>query len=220
MDFNKLLLKIAKNEQLTPQELDDLSRYGTETQQRNSFLAGNITPASLLKIAFPVFPIYSEILEKNTTSILVNIPSNANHLLIMGSVRTNRAASYNDGFIGRFNGDSGGNYREVYDGAQNTTQIAGQTAAQTFFGVSVTTAESATAGSFGGFFLFVPHIRSGTWKQTLRISGTSQYGATDMFDIVTSCHWQSTAKIQDITFSSENSADILAGSLLSVYGII
>jgi hypothetical protein len=210
--------KIANNARLTPEEILFLRRSATETQQRNSFVSGITSPDSKIDIQFPTFSIYSEILQANRTSITVPIPSNANHLLIMGSVRTTRAA-YNDGFIGRFNSDSGANYREIYDGAQSTTQLAGQTAGQTFFGISVTTGASATAGSFGGFFLFAPHVRSATWKQTIRLSGTSEYSATDMLNLASSCHWQNTSPIQTVTFLSENGADILAGSLISVHGI-
>ena len=38
--FKDLLLKIANNARLTPQELDDLGRFGTETQQKNSLVSG------------------------------------------------------------------------------------------------------------------------------------------------------------------------------------
>lgn len=38
-EFKDLLLKIAQNRQLTPLELDELGRFGTETQQRNAQIA-------------------------------------------------------------------------------------------------------------------------------------------------------------------------------------
>ena len=45
-NFADLLKKIANNSRLTPQELDELGRFGTETQQRNSqlssFLGGTL----------------------------------------------------------------------------------------------------------------------------------------------------------------------------------
>ena len=39
-DLKDLLLKIANNARLTPLELDELGRFGTETQQNNAFIAG------------------------------------------------------------------------------------------------------------------------------------------------------------------------------------
>lgn len=45
-EFKDLLLKIANNARLTPQELDDLGRFGTETQQRNSLVAGWVNPTT------------------------------------------------------------------------------------------------------------------------------------------------------------------------------
>lgn len=38
-EFKDLLLKIAQNRPLTPRELDELGRFGTETQQRNAQIA-------------------------------------------------------------------------------------------------------------------------------------------------------------------------------------
>lgn len=38
-NFADLLKKIANNSRLTPQELDELGRFGTETQQKNSLVA-------------------------------------------------------------------------------------------------------------------------------------------------------------------------------------
>lgn len=38
-EFKDLLLKIANNQQLSPFELDELGRFGTESQQRNSLVS-------------------------------------------------------------------------------------------------------------------------------------------------------------------------------------
>lgn len=43
-EFSTLLTKIALNQKLTPSELDDLARYGTETQLRNASAGNNIGP--------------------------------------------------------------------------------------------------------------------------------------------------------------------------------
>lgn len=49
-EFKELLLKIAENKQLTPFELDELGRFGTETQQKNALISGIFQNAETLKI--------------------------------------------------------------------------------------------------------------------------------------------------------------------------
>lgn len=49
-NFKDLLLKIAQNRPLTPQELDELGRFGTETQQRNSLVSGSFQNVETLNV--------------------------------------------------------------------------------------------------------------------------------------------------------------------------
>ncbi len=53
MELGSILVKIAKNEQLSPQELDFVKRLGNETQTRNSQLAGMIGADGNLSLAKP-----------------------------------------------------------------------------------------------------------------------------------------------------------------------
>ena len=43
MQLEDVWAKLAKQERLTPEELDFLKMQGRETQQRNAFVAGNTT---------------------------------------------------------------------------------------------------------------------------------------------------------------------------------
>lgn len=49
-NFADLLKKIANNSRLTPQELDELGRFGEEIQQRNSQVAGIFNQNGVLKL--------------------------------------------------------------------------------------------------------------------------------------------------------------------------
>lgn len=49
-NFADLLKKIATNARLTPQELDELGRFGTETQQRNALISGSFQNIETLNV--------------------------------------------------------------------------------------------------------------------------------------------------------------------------
>ncbi len=49
-NFADLLKKIAANARLTPQELDELGRFGTETQQRNALISGSFQNIETLNV--------------------------------------------------------------------------------------------------------------------------------------------------------------------------
>jgi hypothetical protein len=215
-EFKDLLLKIANNQILTPQELQDLSIFGTETQQRNSFIAGNTAANNTLNIAFPFFPIYSEILTKNTSSITIPVPSNANHLFCIGAGRCS-GATFFETINGTFNGDTGTNYNWNSIVGVNTTPTAVQNKNQSAFPWGYFEAASSTSGAQSSFFAFIPHIRSGFWKTVIVIGGLPEYSATDMVAGLTASHWRSTEVIQSITITPASST-ILAGSLFSLFG--
>lgn len=50
MEVKDLLLKIAKNENLSQVELDELGRFGTETQQRNALVSGVFKSQEILDV--------------------------------------------------------------------------------------------------------------------------------------------------------------------------
>ena len=49
-NFSDLLRKIANNEKLTPQELDELGRFGTEIQNNNAKVSGVITSSNSINV--------------------------------------------------------------------------------------------------------------------------------------------------------------------------
>lgn len=218
MELGDLLVKIANNARLTPQELDVLKRIGNETQQRNNFVAGNTSPQNTLDINFPFFPIYSQSLESPTSSITVTIPSGLSNVIIMGSMRTD-AASFNDTIGVRFNDDSGANYRTMFEGAQNTTQIATQNTSATYYGIGTSTGANATSGSHGNFLAYITNVYGNAWKSVLSIAGTSEYSASDVLTLLNSGHWKNTTPISTMQFFSTSGANLVAGCLLSIYGI-
>ncbi len=49
-NFADLLKKIANNSRLTPQELDELGRFGTDTQQRNALVSGTFQNQEVISV--------------------------------------------------------------------------------------------------------------------------------------------------------------------------
>lgn len=220
MEFADVLAKVANNARLTGEEMGFLRRVGRETQERNAQVAGwSQVGRPDLNIRFPFAVIYSETLEVAVASITIQVPGDYRHLFIMGSMRTDFAA-YNDTIGLRFNGDTGANYRTAYEGAQNTTQLAAQNATATYFGIGTSTGASATAGSHGNFFAFATNVYGSAWKSIISVSGTSEYSATDIVTLLNSGHWKNTAPVTSLTIFSANSANLIAGCILGVYGIL
>lgn len=215
-DFKDLLLKIANNARLTPQELAELSRFGAETQQRNSFIAGNTTADNNLNIQFPFLPIYSQVFEADTASITIQIPSYT-HLFCIGSGRCT-GATYFENLKGRFNGDTGNNYDAQYLAGVNASVGASQTKAASSFDFGTFAAASATANAIGTFYSFLPHIGSTNWKSVLTIGGEPLYTATDMIGAISTSFWRSTSPITSITIYAPTST-MKAGSVISVFGV-
>lgn len=219
-DFSDLLVKIAQNKNLTPSELADLERFGRETQSRNAFVGGNTTAHGSLAVPTPFFPIYSEVLQVDTASLTINIPGGYKHLMIMGQSRSTEAA-YANVLRARFNGDTGTNYREQYHGGQNASASIGAFTAQAYFSIGDVNGTSATTGAAGGYVVFIPHYTNNVfWKNAMSIRGIPLVNASsEDLNILLSAFWQSTAKIETMTFFPA-AGNILAGSIISVYGIL
>lgn len=79
MDLSEILLKIADNKAITPQERDELKRFGTETQQRNALISGSFQNTESLNVknikavsveADFVSSLGCRVLARNTQSII------------------------------------------------------------------------------------------------------------------------------------------------------
>lgn len=219
-NFADLLKKMANNAPLTPQELDDLGRFGTEIQQRNSQVSGLLTIAGNLNIKLPIELIHSSgILVADSASIVAPVvPPDYNHLLLMSSGRTTNATAgiYYLGM--NFNQDGGSNYAyQELDSASATLQTTVDYS-HTYAIGGYFAGDSNTAGETGSNFVFIPNYRSSFHKSVICL--TSFVGAsagegarTEFIGSV----WRNTSPINYISFSS--GSGLKAGTLISVYGL-
>lgn len=225
MQIGDLLVKLNRGGQLTPEEEQAVSLWANSLESQMAFVSGiqngrsDIFANSITAINQSFTPIRTIELFSDTATFQISVPPNANNLLIMGSVRTDMAA-YNDSLVVRFNNDTDNNYMEQYEGAQNTTQIQGGTASQSYATISLTTANSSTASALGSFFAFLPDVRGERWKSVISVCGTPSYSATDMITRTTCSFWKNTTPIKTIDFLSANSANIKTTSFVSIYGIL
>lgn len=224
MELGDLLVKIANNQSLTPQELDVLRRTGNETQQRNSFVAGNTNSENKLDIKFPIQPFYSEVLQTDQSSLSIKIPGGYKHLIIMGSGRINGSGGQ-DGVFARcqFNNDTTStNYQwgHLYHiaGAVSTTEDFSDPSSLFWYFAGD---GEATGGYAGSAFVVIPHYTSSYYKMLLTYGAVALSAATTT--AVRHGVWKSVNPIQSIQIFPDPAypgAKLEAGSLISVYGLL
>jgi len=218
MKLGDILVKIAQNRMLNSEELNLLRLMGNETQTRNSQVAGYTRTEGGLDLNLPFAPIYSRTLVSDVSSVTVDIPAGYSHLMMMGQFRTDRAA-FSDSILIQFNGDTGTNYRTQQHYGRNATSGAAQLTSQTAVGFAFASGTSANANNSGNGFSVVMNYNSALWKNVLRLSGTPEYSGSDMIILSTVDFWQNTSPIRTIKFFPETGANIVAGSIISIYGL-
>lgn len=220
--YTEMMMKVINNEPLSAidkeqlrvmfQEMDNNRQIVSAWQNVDKKVSSNF-------IDFPISVIYSEVLEADITSFSIEIPKGFSHLLFLSMIRTDLAA-FNDGIAGRFNDDSGNNYSIISEGAQATSQIATQNkTTRSSFDICVATGASATSGAMGSSFSFIPHYNSSTWKSVITTMATAEYSSSDLLILNSPTFWRDTTPVNKITVFSSNGANILAGSLFSIYGL-
>lgn len=218
-EFKDLLLKIANNSRLTPMELAELGRFGTETQLRNSFVTGNTTPQGGLKIDSAFDFIYSELLVASVASKEVRIPNKYNALIVFVSGRTNFAA-YTDNIRIRFNRDSGTNYDLQYLTSFDTTISAAKGIGAQHAVLGSFSGASSTSSLSGSCVAFVSNIRSVLHKNTFSMAFSPETSAGVPMNNFYAAAWKSASPIDILTIFSSSGENILAGSFIGVYGLI
>lgn len=210
-----ILAKIARQQPLTEFEIRTLERDGNELESVSS-LARTLfsSGTSNLGIRFPIEKIYGEKLPNNVSSISVKIPSDYQHLLIMGQTRGTGTGG--GGYINiNFNGDTGSNYLNntvleidgVSQGAHNLSA--------SLIPIVSHPVDDGPANYAGSFVVFVPHYQSVFYKSVLMIDGS--------FSDVTHAElthgvWKNTSPINLIVFSPDL-FELKEGSLVTVLGI-
>lgn len=223
MQLGDIWEKIANNARLTGEELAFLKRSGNETQNRNNFVGGNTTPGGALNVPTPFFPIYSEVLQRDTASLTIQIPSGYKQLEISGNGRSS-AATGGTVFL-QFNGDTTAtNYQWTYILGNGSSASSGQDISDPHIPIGQFSNSGDAAGSASSFFCRIPHYYSGFTKMTLAQTYYNDNTTRALYAMAGK--WLGTAKISQIEIyatdntSTKGTSNLVAGSLISVYGIL
>ncbi len=215
--FAQLLDKIGRGETLSARELAELRDETRAIEEVKNLAKGWVIPGT----GIPIFKsamqtIYSSVLNVNTASVVVPISGEYKHLLFMGSGRTNGAGALFVYLFGRYNGDSGTNYRQQKFLANFTTLTGEGNTSQTGALLGALTEGGSPALEGGSWITFIPHYKSSFYKVSLSLMWPG-YNATVEYFV--SSVWASTDPIRQITLLPVSDS-IAAGAVLSLYGIV
>ena len=142
-----------------------------------------------------------------------------NDLIIVGLLRGADGGGSDNLFV-RVNNDSGANYtRNIFSAQGNGVAVTSVADSPTGFKIASMPAAGATANRFGAIELTIYGYASTTWTKV------AEWRYWGMGATVTSAllnrggaHWNSTAAINRITVTGENTANLVTGSQLRIYG--
>jgi hypothetical protein len=144
--------------------------------------------------------------------IFTSIPQNFTDLVLFISGRTDRALE-GDGFSLRFNGNQSGYSQRRLIGAGSGSPSS-DTQLNSFF----TTANNATANTFGNSSIYIPNY-AGNANKSYSNDGVSENNATTSYAGINAGVWANTAAINSITLTPEGGTVFRANTTASLYGI-
>jgi hypothetical protein len=144
-----------------------------------------------------------------------SIPQTFTDLVVLVSGRTTRTDDFLDALIFRFNGDTNAaNYssrRLLGDGSGVGSDTA--------FSQLALTSATATADTFGNQALYIANY-TGATNKSVSSDGVSENNAVGAGQSLNASLWSNTSAITQITFTSGTSSNFVAGSTISLYGIL
>ena len=141
-----------------------------------------------------------------------SIPQNFTDLVLFISGRTDRALE-GDGFSLRFNGNQSGYSQRRLIGAGSGSPSS-DTQLNSFF----TTANNATANTFGNSSIYIPNY-AGNANKSYSNDGVSENNAATSYAGINAGVWANTDAINSITLTPEGGTVFRANTTASLYGI-
>lgn len=149
------------------------------------------------------------------------LPTVYQHLLLLGKVRSARAATF-DNLGLRFNGDGLGNYGFSVIQNLNSTLTGASSINATYAVGPVVDAANSSANAYSGVGVLIPNYRDAYFKAVCAMNNQN-IGATSLATTIIQAigsTWRSTAAITSIVISGFNAgSNFVAGSTLSLYGV-
>jgi hypothetical protein len=143
-----------------------------------------------------------------------SIPQTFTDLVVVFSCRTDRADIL-DGIIGNINGSSANFTTRNLIGegsavSSNTTTVGS---------LGLGNGATSTANTFGNSVAYITNYTAATNK-SISADQVSENNATAAFQLIRAILWSNTAPITSISFLPQVGANLVAGSTISLYGIL
>jgi hypothetical protein len=153
---------------------------------------------------------------------VTSISASYDHLYLVVSARTDRAATYTDEHWLTINGDTASNYSSTALYAGTSTPGSNRNAGAVKIENLIVAGASVSADNFSGMELWIPNYAGTTgYKQVLAKCVMPNDSTTDYrwYVNVTAGLWDSTVAINQITLTPKNGDDYIQYSTFTLYGV-
>ena len=153
---------------------------------------------------------------------VTSISASYDHLYLVVSARTDKAAAYLDEHWLTINGDTASNYSTTTMQAGSATVGSNRNGGATKIENLPVAAASVGADNFSGMELWIPNYAGTTgYKQVLAKTAVENDSTTDWQWALnmTAGLWDSTAAINQITLTPKNGDDYIQYSTFTLYGV-
>ena len=171
-------------------------------------------------MALQLFKIASTTVETPQSSITFSsIPQGYTDLIILTSLRSDRASAVRDITRIQFNGDTATNYsdKELY-GTGSATSSASETT-QTGARCGYPTATSATSNTFSNDVIYIPNYTSSNAK-SFSADSTPETNATAQDTVLIAGLWSGTSAINSIKLYPQIGTAFIANTTATLYGVL
>lgn len=148
-----------------------------------------------------------------TTIDFQNIPATYTDLLILASIRSDRASQNTSSAGVSFNNTTANRTMKTISGDGSTASSSSDT--QFYIRIPAST---STASVFGNAIIYVPNYTSANNKNVL-LDSVQENNATQSFMELMAGLWSNTSVINRVTLTENNSANFVQYSTATLYGI-
>lgn len=178
-----------------------------------------------VQVASGLFPIREvELAAQAATIDITGIPAGYRNLLVIGSLRSNVATTFDTALV-EYNGDTAGaNYNVQAVHTANTTTTGTQSiAASAARSAVLTSGATSGAGDYAPFRMWIPGYASLAKTKLIDVgqAAPTTRASAGLFTRRTAQHWYKSPieAINRITFTPATGTGWVAGSVVSVYGV-
>lgn len=169
-------------------------------------------------MALQLFKITDSTVASPVTSVTFSsIPQGYTDLIVKVSAKSSRVSANNtDYFKIKLNGSTTGYSDRSLYGNGSAAVSESNNATSYGFGFVLNGASSST---FSNFEMYIPNYTSSNYK-SWSADGVAEDNATSAIAALNANLWSNTAAITSISFESANSANFLANSTFTLYGVL